>query len=208
MNRCSEVWKAIGVAEMADHFAAVDVGLEESELHPVERRQQRHRVDRRAGCCASSAAVCRREDAVAVVLAVLQVRDHELRHVGAGRRQRAGRRGPTISKPLALPGRAVAGRHLRRAPAGSGWRKVALRHAERREDVLLDVVVERLARDALRRCSRPAPSPSSNRPASCRARRCASGIQRFSSAPSEHRDARVVDDQVLDALPRSRRCAS
>ena len=32
---------------------------------------------------------------------------------------------------------------------GSGWRKLECRHAQRREDVLVDIVVERIAGNAL-----------------------------------------------------------
>ena len=63
------------VAKMGIHLVAVDVGFEEPELHPVERRQERRRtvVHRLPSLLA--------EDAITVNFASLQMRDHEPRHV-------------------------------------------------------------------------------------------------------------------------------
>ena len=72
---------------MGDTAVAVDVGLVEAEQHPVERPAAAS-----ARCVCIFCAVFGLQDALLAVRAVLQVRDHELRHVGAGRGEAAGRR--------------------------------------------------------------------------------------------------------------------
>jgi len=69
------------VAQVRDHLTAVDVGFKKAQLHPVERRHQRERavVHHLGGF--------RFENAIAVIFAILQMRNHEVRHVLAGRRQ-------------------------------------------------------------------------------------------------------------------------
>ena len=133
--------KPLGVAEVRDHLAAVDVGLEEAELHAVERtdtigvRTVVHQLRGR-----------RAQDPPAVVLAVLQVRDHEVRHVLAGRGGRARRRRTDVLERLRLAGSdAVAGRHERREVLRQRLPEARVLHVERLEDVVLDVGVERLA---------------------------------------------------------------
>jgi hypothetical protein len=83
-------------------------------------------------------------------LAVVQVGDHEARHV---RRRRADaarrRRADQLEFVRGMGGVLVALRHARLPVGRQGLAERRARHAERREDVLLDVVGERHARYAL-----------------------------------------------------------
>src|SRR3546814_4269078 len=80
--------------------------------------------------------------------AVLQVRDHEARHVGAGRGQAArGRQADElVVLRLAVGGLRIALGHLRQQRRRQRLAEAGVRHAQRLEDVAIDVVVERFAR--------------------------------------------------------------
>ena len=112
--------EVVGVAQVTDDLAPVDVGLEEAQLHAVQRRQHRQRtVVHHLGRLGL-------EDAVAVVLAVLQVRDHEMRHVLAAGGERAGRRGTDdLIRPRLLGGQPDSPwTSSGTSSAGSGCRKL------------------------------------------------------------------------------------
>jgi len=92
----------------------------------------------------------RLQNASTVVLAVLQVRNHEMRHIVRRRRQAAGR--PSLHE-LEILRRlrhlVISLRHQRLQIGGQRLAKRAVGHAQRYENVLLDVVVERHPRNAL-----------------------------------------------------------
>ena len=136
--------KGRGIAEVADHFAAVDVGFEEPELHPIERRDQRRRIDSRERAIVHHRRGLRREDAPAVELAVLQMGQHEPRHVDARRGQRTGRRRTDdLEIARGLAGFRVSGRHLRCQCRRQRLAEGRIAHTQRREDLPLDVLLER-----------------------------------------------------------------
>src|ERR1700722_6401392 len=72
MQRGMEVSR---VAEVADDLVTIDIGLEESELHPIERRQQRERT------VVHLLRGRRTQDVLAVVFTALQLGNYEMAHV-------------------------------------------------------------------------------------------------------------------------------
>ncbi len=131
------------VAAVADGPVAVDVLLVEAQTDAGQVRQaardlrvhQLHRF--------------RFQDLRIAQLPLPQVGQHEAAHVRAGRRQAAGRRHVDDLEALGrLLDAVVALRHLRRQRRRQRLAEGRALHAQRREDVLFDVVVERLAADA------------------------------------------------------------
>ena len=109
----------LGVAQMRDHFASIDIGFEKAQLHPVEGRQDAQRTVvhllRRLGA----------QNPVAVILAVLQLRDHEVRHVfGRADANAPAGDAPTISYGCGSPEPCTYPLDINGARfAGRGWRK-------------------------------------------------------------------------------------
>ena len=136
--------KPLGVAEVGDHVLAVDVGFEEAEQHPV---QPGDHVGRAGMHLARGIGF---QDAIAVELAAIEVRQHEPRHVGARRGQRSGGSRADDLERDRLARRLVIARgevaaHAFRHRLAEG----RILHAEWIEDVPFDIIVERLARDTL-----------------------------------------------------------
>ena len=132
------------VTAVADDAVAVVVLLVEPQHHAVQRRNH---VGRRFVHHLGRLGL---EDAIALVLAVLQMRDHEPRHVLAAGSQAAGRRRDHDLVGLGgFGGELVALGHVRGERLGQGLAKRRMRHAEGLEDVGVEVVIERLPRDVL-----------------------------------------------------------
>jgi len=91
------------------------------------------------------------EDALAVQLPVLQVGDHKTGHVGRCGAQRAHRVGQLKHETTLdiLVGVVVACGHVRGQVLGQRLAEGAVCHAQRRENVLFHIIVERQAGDAL-----------------------------------------------------------
>ena len=128
------------IAVMADDAMAVAVKLEESERHAIERRAN--------GCVRRAMHLLRcrgLKNAMAVIFAVLKMRDHEPGDVGPGSRQPAGRRCAQHLEGAGLIGRRqISARHQRRQRRGWRLQEGRMIHAKRREDVLRDVLREGL----------------------------------------------------------------
>ena len=142
--------EALGVAQVADDVATIDRGLEEAQLHAVQRRDQRLGIDLVQRAVVHGVRRLGRQDARAVQLAALQVGDHEAAHVRAGRRGRAGR-GRTDDLE-ALRGLAGLGIALSIRPGQVRGQRLAERgvvHLQRAGNVAVEIVVELLARHAL-----------------------------------------------------------
>src|SRR5262249_203617 len=92
------------------------------------------------------------QDARLAEAAVLQVRDHEARHVSRRRAERSRRPDLHVFKRLRgvrAPGEAVARRNVAGKLGGQGLEEAAGAHAKRRQDVLLYILLERLPRHLL-----------------------------------------------------------
>ena len=139
---------------------------------------------------------------LAVVLAVAEVREHELRHVGRARPDRAGGRGVhelvlVRLEPAAAP-RETAG-HVGRELRGQRLSRGGLRHPERRENVLLGVVVPRHPRHALDDVS--GDGRRVVRVRRVRAGRAhAPGNVRREPLPGGHEARRIIGDQITPVL--------
>ena len=137
MQRGVEVLR---VAQVRDHFAAVDVGFEKTQLHAIEGRQhgQRTVVHHFRGFSA--------QNAIAVVFAVLQVRDHEMRHVLGGRGHRTGGRRADYFKDVRLfRSQFVALGHQRHEVGRQRLTEARVLHVERPEYMLVQIIIERFA---------------------------------------------------------------
>ena len=135
------------VAAVTDDAAAVDVRFVEAERVTVERGVRAHHT------LVHLLRRFRLENARLAQCAVLQVREHEARHVRDGRSERASRacgmnEFEAVRLERACFERVAAG-HARRQRLGQRLAEGAALHAERLEDVLRDVVVEGLARHGL-----------------------------------------------------------
>ena len=134
----------LGVAGVAEDVLAVAVHVVPAQRHRV---QAGHRgavvvlhLAQRGG----------REDPRAAVAAALQLGEHEARHRLAAGRQRAGRRRVhQLERPWRRAGVRIAQRHVRRQRLRQRLAEAGVPHAQRLQDVLLHVVVERLAGHAL-----------------------------------------------------------
>ena len=136
--------KQARVPGVADHPVSVRRFLIESQRHAGKLRHglelQAVHVFRRPGV----------QDALALVFSVLQMGDHEAAQVRTGRRQGARRRHlDKLERTRVARTRPVALRHVRRPALRQGLLEGRMGHAERREDVLRDVVLEPLSGDAL-----------------------------------------------------------
>ena len=136
--------EGFGIAAMGDHSHAVDVRLIKAVRHAVEVRERQvrlrmHQLRRR-----------RLENPVAVILAVLEVGDHEPSHVLARRSEapRGRRADEFVTVGLVLAGDVPLG-HQRLKVGRQRLSEGCVLHAQWREDMPRNVRVERLARDAL-----------------------------------------------------------
>ena len=128
------------IAAMRDRPVAVDPLFVETERHAVERpdagRLEIVHLLRGFGLHKTRA--------------VTQVRDHEFAHVGAAGRQAACRcRDHHLERLGLLRDVGIALRHMRYE---TGWQRLAerrVRQVQRLEDTVFDIIVERLAADAL-----------------------------------------------------------
>jgi hypothetical protein len=128
------------VTAVPDDLMAVAVLVIEAQRHAVQRR---HILLLRGMHLTGGGLL---EDAHVAVLAVVQVRDHEAGHVVARGRKAAGRCGS--HQFVGLGGTRspqVARRHACQQVRLQRLAEARVVHAQRREDVVRDVLVERLA---------------------------------------------------------------
>ncbi len=135
-----------GIAQMADDLAAVHIGLEEAEFHPVERRDQRARVD-----LGEQAVVHRRQRRQRQDLrATAEIGEHEARHVGSRRRSLARRsRADELEAGRRLARLRVADGYVGRDAGRQRLVETGVHHVQRHEDMPIEIGLERLARHPL-----------------------------------------------------------
>ncbi len=133
------------VAGMADDAQSVAVLLVEAEVEAVDagRHLRLRRMHQSHGRGA--------EDRCAVIAALLEMGDHEMRHVRAGGRQRAGRRRFDVLEiaRLLVGGLKIALGHAGIERRGQRLHEGRMQHAQRRQNVVGDVVGVGFARQAL-----------------------------------------------------------
>ena len=132
------------IAAVSDHGAAIPDLVEETVGHRAESRQGglRRRVHQLRGLCA--------EHRVIAETPLLQMREHEVRHVRCGRRHASG--GTRNDELVGLRGRrsrSVAIGHGALETIGQGLIEGRMPHVERQQNVLLDIALEGLTRDSL-----------------------------------------------------------
>ncbi len=127
------------VAAVTDDAVAVVVLLVETQQHAIQRRHH----GGRAGVHLLGGLGF--QDSFAVEFAVLQMRDHEFRHVRCGRGETArGRRHHIFIRFRRLTRDLVAVACQREQLRRQGLTEARMSHAERLEDVLFNVTVEAL----------------------------------------------------------------
>ena len=189
---------------MRDHLVAVRVGFEEPELHPVQWRDQRVRIDLGERAVVHHRGGAGGEDALSVELAALQVRDHEAGHVRPRRRERPGWPGANqLELGGTFPGLGIAGCHPRHERFGQRLAERRGLHPERLENMPLDVQFERLIRPALDDvCSQ------GGRPVRVRRGRSRGvdplGLGVFQESPDGLEQRRVIEQDGLGLLFESR----
>ncbi len=132
------------VAAMRDHFMAVDRLLVEAQLHA---RQVRHEGQRRHMHHPRGFGL---EDLLVAELAVLQMGDHEAADIvaGGGETPRRGHRDQLVAVRRHI-GLRIPLRHARLQIVGQRLMEAGMLHLQRREDMVLDIDVERLTRNPL-----------------------------------------------------------
>ena len=137
--------EGLGVAAVPDDLVAVAVLVIEAEGHAVEGRVQPWAE---AACISATVSSLRMR--ASPRRAVLEVGDHEPGHVGSGGAQAPGREvGDELIGLRRLGGAEVARGHVGLQGLRQGLAEARVGHAQGGEDVVLDVVGERLARDPL-----------------------------------------------------------